>query len=288
MGAQASACCRSAKETGEISAGAMAQGTVPAEELDKADGDIVDLTPVAFSPSDEGVAEDKATKSEPAAEERQAKTVELGQEPPAAMSDDASREASQVTLPSSPERPELVMLKPRKGELAVFVSRPPEAPIGLNLDALEDNATFVDDILKGAIQTWSESHPKDEHLHRYDRIVGINAVRGSTNQLLSEMRQTVDWHLIVQRPTTISVSVDCEKNPTLGLDLKYSPNGVSLLVANIGEGAIKEYNKIGKIPVAPNDRIVEINGVRGTARRLLEAATDVDSLDLEVLHYRHG
>merc|ERR1712061_427907 len=99
----------------------------------------------------------------------------------------------------------------------------------------------------------------------------INGVRGITNKLLEEMRRSSTWNLAVERPCEIRIRVDCEMSPNLGLDLKYSPNGGSLLISNIGEGAIKEWNKTAPKQIAPRDRIVEINGRRGTAQDLLEA-----------------
>lgn len=63
-------------------------------------------------------------------------------------------------------------------------------------------------------------------------------------------------------------------------------NGSTLLISELEEGPLKEWNagstswKVQKL-----DRIVEINGVRGTSLQLLHAGMDNTTLDLCILHY---
>jgi len=177
-----------------------------------------------------------------------------------------------------------------KGEIRVVIERQPEVTIGLNLDALDERATFVNSIMEGAIRSWSVGHPDEPRLMAYDRITAINGVRGSTNAILAEMRRSMRWSLAVQRPTSFRVTVDRGEQEALGLDLKYSPIGVSLLIAGIGDGAVHNFNAAQPPDrrILVNDRIVEINGRRGTAKELLAAATDVESLDLVVLNFAEG
>jgi hypothetical protein len=171
--------------------------------------------------------------------------------------------------------------------LEFILTRNPQENIGLNLDALDGVSAFVDDIIPGAVQAWNKTHSSQEGLKVHDRIKAVNGVRGETDKLLSELKSTTVWKLSVHRPEEIRVVVDCRKHPSLGLDLKYSPNGNTLLIADLGEGAIKEWNKTVELPKQVNkfDRIVAINGIRGTARSLLESAANSDGLDLIILHY---
>merc|ERR1719277_1015644 len=149
------------------------------------------------------------------------------------------------------------------------MTRNPQDNIGLNLDALDGVSAFVDDIIPGAVQTWNSTHSLSEGLQVHDRVKSVNGVRGETDKLLSELKSTTVWKLSVHRPEEIRVVVDCKKHPSLGLDLKYSPNGNTLLIADFGEGAIKEWNKgPQQVKIKQFDRIVSINGVRGPARSL--------------------
>jgi len=177
----------------------------------------------------------------------------------------------------------------RPGAIIIQLDRSQETNIGLNLDALDEETAFVDGILPGAIQTWNRTYPTQPTLQVYDRIVCVNSMTGETDQILREMRQSLNWNLVVDRPKELKIFVDCTKYPSLGLDLKYSPNGGSLLIASIGDGAIKDWNTKmtngGGVGIEPRDRIIEVNSIRGSARDLLDAATNVTSLNLVILHY---
>lgn len=174
----------------------------------------------------------------------------------------------------------------RAGAVFIRLDRTMEVNIGLNLDALDDQTCFVDGILAGAVDTWNRNHMDQPTLKSHDRIIAVNGVCGETDALLKEMRHTTVWELVVDRPVEVKLRVDCQKYPSLGLDLKYSPNGGTLLIAGIADGAIKDWNaNTTGAKIEPRDRIVEVNNIRGTARHLLDTATDVQELSLTVLHY---
>mmetsp|Transcript_35991 Transcript_35991/g.103514 ORF Transcript_35991/g.103514 Transcript_35991/m.103514 type:complete len:249 (-) Transcript_35991:141-887(-) len=246
MGVQSSCCCTDKNDDAGLLVAARKPGDRPGDEKD---AELADCTPAAYSIPDEAKVAGLTTEPRP----------------PNAVS------AGNGTVAAS--------------EMSVIIERQPDMTIGLNLDAIEEHAAFVDDILGGAIRSWNDAHADHAQLKRYDRIIAINDVQGNTNALLAEMRKSVRWHLRVHRPTELRLSMDLERNPTLGLDLKYSPNGVSLLVSSIGDGAIKEWNKTASHPCVPGDRIIEVNGRRGNAPSLLQAATQGDRLELVILHF---
>lgn len=193
-----------------------------------------------------------------------------------------------VLPPAPPPRSDPPEVAPRHGEKDVLLtlSRDAKEEIGLNLDTLDGHSAFVDAIVPGAIQGWNEAHPPDMQLKANDCIVGANGIRGDPARLLQELKNSTEWKLAVRRPVEVRVTVESHKAPALGLDLKYSPNGRSLLVSSIADGAIREWNFLHlDHPVTTNDRIIEINGVQGSARELLEAAVNVNRLDLTILHY---
>lgn len=225
--------------------------------------------------------EKKEQDTEPhSKEDEDSKSKLLDKEPPEV---EKSEPAAEAKAAQQQQQPALVL---EGDEFRVHVERSLEANIGLNLDALDEESAFVDGILPGAIQAWNDEHPDEPQLRRYDRILGVNVFRGHTDCLLREMRQSASWDLAVQRPAEVRISVDCARNPKLGLDLKYSPNGGSLLISNIGEGAIEDWNAASdSYQIGRHDRIVEVNGVRGTARQLLDTATNVATLDLVVMHF---
>lgn len=201
----------------------------------------------------------------------------------------AARDGVDVEMGPSTPRESGGEQKPKPGmppTLMMKINRNPDMNIGLNLDALDGSTAYVDNIIPGAVQGWNTGRPEKECLKISDRIVAVNGVQGDTDKLLSELKATTTWNIAVLRPFEMRVVVDCKRFPSLGLDLKYSPNGNTLLISDLGDGAIKEWNTGPQdLKVARFDRIVAINGVRGSAKSLLEAAASVEVLDLVILHY---
>lgn len=70
----------------------------------------------------------------------------------------------------------------------------------------------------------------------------------------------------------------------LGVTLDYLDSGVSLLIKDIyRRGLIQQWNECNaENEVKPFDRIVEVNGMRGLARKLLERLQDPGSSILEL------
>lgn len=171
-------------------------------------------------------------------------------------------------------------------ELTLTVERDRSDIIGLGLDTLDARAVFVEGIDPGAIKTWNETQPSDMRLMVNDRIVGVNGItRGRTHKLLSEMKNTCVWMLTVQRPVQILVVIDREQCPVLGLELEYAPLGRNLLICEVRDGAIKDWNAgPQELKVKRNDRIVKINGSEGRAEMLLSLAAQGVS-ELAILIY---
>lgn len=178
-------------------------------------------------------------------------------------------------------------------ELRLRVERAADASIGLNVDALSGSAAFVDDIVEGAIKDWNAlcslcPGGEEQQLRLNDHIVSVNSVRGEQmDRMLEELRTSTSWDLVVHRPIELAVFVDLERSPSLGLELKYSPNGRTLYIFDLGEGSVSDWN--AEHPpsksVKKGDRIVEINGTVGKACDLLNAAANAAALDMVILHY---
>merc|ERR1740121_618992 len=101
------------------------------------------------------------------------------------------------------------------------------------------------------------------------------------------MKQSATWSLVIQRPIQMQVTVTAEKAISLGLDLKYSPNGRSLLIDEVlADGGIKRWNEEHPDKqVKALDRVIQINGKVGTAKDLLDSAANKTCLDLVILRY---
>mmetsp|Transcript_140786 Transcript_140786/g.366527 ORF Transcript_140786/g.366527 Transcript_140786/m.366527 type:complete len:88 (+) Transcript_140786:1-264(+) len=78
--------------------------------------------------------------------------------------------------------------------------------------------------------------------------------------------------MVIQRPDLFTMTVN-KNGESMGLDLKYGPGGSSLLIEQIQEGAVKRCCP----NVKAGDRIVMVNGEKGTPYLLMQAIKDSES-----------
>lgn len=158
--------------------------------------------------------------------------------------------------------------------------------IGINLDVTDGVSLVVVDILPGSIQAWNKAHEHSAHLEINDRIVEANGASGDADKMLSALKQNVVWELVVQRPVLLRAVVSRQGALSLGVDLRYAPNGNTLLISEVEDGPMKDWNACSTTgKVKKFDRIIEVNGVRGTSQHLLQAGMDKEELDMRILHY---
>merc|ERR1712032_1151112 len=103
------------------------------------------------------------------------------------------------------------------------------------------------------------------------------------------LKRETKWALVIQRPVESRITI---MNSSLGLALKYSPSGNSLMINSVDEGPIHEWNegKKGRL-VKRFDRIVEVNGTRGLPLSLAQAlqlTVANSTLDLIITHYDYS
>lgn len=172
-------------------------------------------------------------------------------------------------------------------EFRVSMERSGEASIGTYIDITDNTTMLIVGILQGgAIQIWNDAHLDQPQLKVHDRIVEANGVRGDAEKLLSELKQSTNWDLRVQRPVEFHAIIERAGSHALGMDLRYAPNGSSLMISEVDEGPIKDWNAISKTwQVKKYDRIIEVNGTRGTSQQLLSAGIGVDRFDMVILHW---
>jgi len=85
----------------------------------------------------------------------------------------------------------------------------------------------------------------------------------------------------LESPRGVSSLLSAKKEgPNLGLDITYSKHGVSLIIINVNDGAVKTH--CGS-RVQAGDRIVSVNGMVGNPQTLLQAlARDPDSVRMKL------
>mmetsp|Transcript_8895 Transcript_8895/g.31583 ORF Transcript_8895/g.31583 Transcript_8895/m.31583 type:complete len:244 (-) Transcript_8895:44-775(-) len=210
--------------------------------------------------------------------------VEMPEMPKAAKEE---RIAPRVQQPTQPIIAKKVMGVPPPAGVTFVVSihRSPSEPIGLDIDLIDGVSAVVVDIKEGAVKQWNDMNP-EKALKVHDRIVEVNGSRGDSNSLVTRLKSDTVWMLQVQRPAEFAISINRSDAPSLGMDLRYAPNGTTLMITQVGEGPMQEWNTHNPHRVVHrHDRIIELNGVRGTPPQLLAASEDAETLDLVIIHF---
>lgn len=235
----------------------------------------------------EGNVEEKATmariRSQSAWSEDVVESGSPGADPSAAMKPLVGEDApAKPALAGEGDGEEV----PPGSTFQVTIERSPADVIGINLDVTDGVALQIVDILPGAVQAWNESRSGQTRLQVHDRIIEANGANGDSDVILAALKQSLSWHLIVQRPVEIRATVDRDGTSSLGMDLRYAPNGSSLMILKVEAGPIQDWNSRPQAyKISKFDRIVEVNGRRGTSKDLLDAGKELDQLKMVVLHY---
>jgi hypothetical protein len=119
-------------------------------------------------------------------------------------------------------------------------------------------------------------------------LVEANGVRGDSRTLSAAIQDTSEHEgvdLVFQQYVEFSTVVNKNCKPW-GLDVLYQERGVAFLqIEQVApDGAVMEHNsrQMGE-KLETRDRIVEVNGVRGTCRELLSTLQTSDTCEFRVL-----
>lgn len=178
----------------------------------------------------------------------------------------------------------------------VELSKIADQPLGLILDG---RFTLMG-VEGGAAQEYQNLATEDKLLQPNDWIAAVNGDAGSRCHLMGLMRVIKDNDPVVLsivrvRPIQLIVSQFlADGAPPLGLGFVYhnfahytrAPNSFDIL--SIGEGAIMEYNRLARPHrrLLVDDRVISVNGKRGSAEMLLESMRNSKSnLKIDILRF---
>lgn len=165
-------------------------------------------------------------------------------------------------------------------EFFITVDRSEGRNLGIEVEHYTDRVLIVMSIAEGLIQDWNSGNP-DQHVEDQDLIVGANDVTGNVERILSECKKNELLKLALRRPAfkakrkiTVDVeyriTLDKTQGARLGIDVNHE-DGKELSIESIEEGLVEMWNKEHPDKeVLPEDRIIEVNGVRGEVSLLLQ------------------
>merc|ERR1712107_354126 len=130
--------------------------------------------------------------------------------------------------------------------------------LGIDVD-FSDRQTFrLVRIKQGVLQDWNHSHPSKQ-VRKDDRILAVNGIRGTTEKILSEVRRTSTYELVIQRCDEFRIQVKKDSSTdSIGLDI----DKTSLKVINLKQGPVLACNAtvMQEFQAKPGQRIVQVNG----------------------------
>lgn len=132
-------------------------------------------------------------------------------------------------------------------------------------------------------------------MEEQDVIVGANDASGDVEKILGECRKKKPLRLSVRRPTIkpkklqtvelqYKISLDKSKGAKLGIDVNHE-EGKELFIESIEEGLVNKWNKEHpEQQVLVEDRIIEVNGVSGDVKLLLNECMKDEVLEMKLIH----
>lgn len=192
-----------------------------------------------------------------------------------------------------PEATDLVMSNSGP-EFYIVVDRSSGADLGIEVEHYTEAVLMVMAINPGLIKDWNTSNPRQK-MEEQDVIVGANDASGDVEKILGECRKKKPLRLSVRRPTIkpkklqtvelqYKISLDKSKGAKLGIDVNHE-EGKELFIESIEEGLVNKWNKEHpEQQVLVEDRIIEVNGVSGDVKLLLNECMKDEVLEMKLIH----
>lgn len=174
------------------------------------------------------------------------------------------------------------------GEFKVSLQFEEGTETGLELDLSDTTTAVVQAVKPGPFEAHNNAASPLQRLEAGQYIVAVNGDLGESvgaAQLAERLRGGGQLELTVRRAMLFPIAIKKDAGEALGLDLRSEESSAALLISGkITGGPLKRWN-LGHQDqlVQVGDRIVAVNGVRGSAAKLQEAinkAVQKESLQL--------
>jgi len=164
-------------------------------------------------------------------------------------------------------------------EVEVALEKGEAADYGIMVDDQDKLNLQVCEIYDGGVlQQYNDSAKDDMKVKVSDFIVGVNGVRGDPAEMLTQFGQAkVTVHLRRARDFTTIIEKKDKASP-LGMVIPKPPVKNALVILDVGDGLLKEYNdkcKNEADKIMKFDRIVSVKGETGTASQIRAKLMDM-------------
>jgi len=161
-------------------------------------------------------------------------------------------------------------------ETTVIVDNPKKTKnLGIDVDITEESSCYVYNVkAKGLVDKHNKSQAEESSkLQAGAFIVAYNGVAGDPKSIEAAMKKAAPTAEFTIRPTeTFRIALDKSSGDVLGVDVPRKSVGNSVLIAFVKEsGFVAKWNEEHpEQEVKKGDRIVEVNGKKGTGKELVD------------------
>jgi len=170
------------------------------------------------------------------------------------------------------------------GTFNVTLHMTPGERLGALLDILDMKTLRVAEVrLEGRLRIHNLRATDNRKVLAGYHIVGVNGKSGKAEAMVDEMRRSRTWRLKVARKHEFTVTL--EKTGHLCLDLQFEKESDCIVIRKVGEGVVHAYNERAEDAdqkVRNGDRIVNVNGVAGPAKTMLQTIKENTDLTFKI------
>lgn len=147
-----------------------------------------------------------------------------------------------------------------------------EGLLGIHVDVSDPSMLYVAMVFPSApgnataVEAYNKMAPADRLVQEGDYIQQVNGIAGA-EPMRAALKTCTKLALVIQRPLLFERVVHCKKDESLGLDLHYTFNSCSMYISGVYEDGLVDRSAPD---VKGGDRIVSVNGLRGTTGDLLQ------------------
>eukprot|EP00927_Polykrikos_kofoidii_P015999 TRINITY_DN1717_c0_g1_i1.p1 TRINITY_DN1717_c0_g1~~TRINITY_DN1717_c0_g1_i1.p1 ORF type:complete len:283 (-),score=46.03 TRINITY_DN1717_c0_g1_i1:298-1146(-) len=167
----------------------------------------------------------------------------------------------------------------------VEVERINDNPIGLECAVVNSDELCVMNIGVGLFLDWNMMHHKSFQIWEGDRIVEANNITNNSIAMLAAISNDSRLKIKFRQRKEFEVWIAKGDEP-LGIGVSCKKSCEGLRVNKVSEGLVSAWNAANPTrQILENDRIVEVNGLRGEPKRLLDTVKSASDLTMTVVSF---
>jgi len=159
-------------------------------------------------------------------------------------------------------------------EVALAVHGAPGKPVGLSVDIQDGITVYVSEVKEGPFLRYNRRiRCKDLQLKPGDFITRVNGVKGNSAKILEQLQLSGDMEVVACRPSNVVIQLKRDRpEQNFGILVTNHSIGRTLLLDGVMEGSpLQAWNLANPDDaIVAGDRVVAVNGQRGTAAQLME------------------